>query len=390
MFAAGSSAPLGATVSAGGVDFSLYSRKASSVELLFFDHEDDNLPSRVIPIDPETNRTYHYWHIFVPGVKSGQIYAYRVHGPFDPFDGLRFDACKVLLDPYSRGVVIPKKYDRESAVQARRQHCHRDEKHSRRSRRVRLGRRHAAQASSDETIVYEMHVRGFTRHPNSGVAPEIRGTYRGLIEKIPYLQELGVTAVELLPIFQFDAQDCPPGLVNYWGYQPISFLTPHRAYSSRQDAMGPLDEFRDMVKALHRAGIEVILDVVFNHTTEGGQDGPTMCFRGIDNAAYYLLDQRDPSRYLDYSGCGNTLNTNHPTVRRLIEDSLRYWVQEMHVDGFRFDLASVLSRDSEGQLMANPPAPLGHRVRPSPCRHQDDRRSLGRRRPLSGRQLHWR
>ncbi len=341
--------------SPGGVDFSLFSRKATSVELLFFDHEDDALPSRVVDIDPETNRTYHYWHVFVPGIKPGQIYGYRVNGSFDPASGLRFDASKVLLDPYSRGVVIPKRYNRDIARQP-------GDNTAIAMKSIVFDpnaydwegdtplRRPAA-----KTVVYEMHVRGFTRHPNSGVAPEIAGTYRGLIEKIPYLLQLGITAVELLPVFQFDAQDCPPGLVNYWGYQPIAFFAPHRAYSSRQDPTGPADEFRDMVKALHRAGIEVILDVVFNHTAEGGQDGPTLCFRGIDNAAYYLLDQKDPSSYLDYSGCGNTLNTNHPTVRRLIEDSLRYWVQEMHVDGFRFDLAAVLSRDSDGQLMVNPP-----------------------------------
>jgi glycogen operon protein len=207
---------------------------------------------------------------------------------------------------------------------------------------------------SARTIVYEMHVKGFTRNPNSGVTEGLRGTYAGLIEKIPYLQDLGITAVELLPIFQFDAADCPPGVVNYWGYQPVSFFAPHRAYSSRQDAQGPADEFRDMVKALHRAGIEVILDVVFNHTSEGGNDGPTLSFRGFDNATYYILEQ-DRSRYADYSGCGNTLNANHPIVRRMILDSLRYWVSEMHVDGFRFDLASILSRDTSGQCMSAPP-----------------------------------
>src|SRR5206468_894887 len=165
--------------------------------------------------------------------------------------------------------------------------------------------------------------------------------------KIPYLQELGVTAVELLPVFQFDAQDSPPGLVNYWGYQPVSFFAPHQAFSSRQDPLGPVDEFRDMVKALHRAGIEVILDVVFNHTAEGDQDGPTLCFRGFEDQTYYIQGGK-PWRYADYTGCGNTLNANHPIVRRLIVDSLRYWVQDMHVDGFRFDLASVLSRDPSG------------------------------------------
>jgi glycogen operon protein len=336
------------------VNFSLFSRKASGVELMLFDREDQARPTHVINIDPATNRTYHYWHIFVHDIKPGQIYAYRVEGPVDPANGLRFDRDKVLVDPYGRSVIVPANYNRESTCEA--------------------GDNTAAamksvvvdpsvydwdgdtplKRPSTQTIVYEMHVRGFTRHPSSGVAPEIRGTYRGLIEKIPYLQDLGVTAVELLPVFQFDTQNCPRGLVNYWGYQPISFFAPHRAYSSRQDPNGPVDEFRDMVKALHRAGIEVILDVVFNHTAEGNQNGPTLCFRGIDNSAYYILNQ-DPSCYLDFSGCGNTLNTNHPTVRRLILDSLRYWVQEMHVDGFRFDLASVLSRDSNGHMMASPP-----------------------------------
>ena len=208
--------------------------------------------------------------------------------------------------------------------------------------------------SSAQTIIYEMHVRGFTRHPSSGVGEKTRGTFAGLIEKIPYLQQLGITAVELLPVFQFDAQDCPPGKVNYWGYAPVSFFAPHQAYSSRQDPLGPVDEFRDMVKALHRAGIEVILDVVFNHTAEGGQDGPTLCFRGLDNTAYYILEE-DRAGYANYTGTGNTLNANHPVVRRMIVDSLRYWVEEMHVDGFRFDLASILARDPSGQPIPNPP-----------------------------------
>ena len=207
---------------------------------------------------------------------------------------------------------------------------------------------------SARTIIYETHVRGFTRHPSSGLSPQIRGTYAGLIEKIPYLQRLGITAIELLPVFQFDAQDCPQGMVNYWGYQPVSFFAPHQAYSSRRDPLGPVDEFRDMVKALHRAGIEVILDVVFNHTAEGGAGGPTLSFRGLDNTTYYTLE-RDRARYADFSGCGNTLNANHPIVRRMILDSLRYWVEQMHVDGFRFDLASILSRDSSGHVLPDPP-----------------------------------
>ncbi len=205
-----------------------------------------------------------------------------------------------------------------------------------------------------QTVIYEMHVGGFTRHPSSGLPPETRGTYRGLIDKIPYLKDLGVTAVELLPVFQFDEQDAPDGLVNYWGYSPVSFFVPHQAYSSRKDHLGPIDEFRDMVKALHRAGIEVILDVVFNHTTEGDHTGPTLCYRGLENAAYYILAD-DRSRYANYTGTGNTLNANQPIVRRLIVDSLHYWVETMHVDGFRFDLASILSRGEDGRPLANPP-----------------------------------
>jgi len=205
------------------------------------------------------------------------------------------------------------------------------------------------------TVIYEMHVGGFTRHPSSGVAPRARGTYHGMIEKVPYLQDLGITAVELLPVFQFDRQDCPPGLINYWGYSPVSFFAPHAAYSSRRDPVGPVDEFRDLVKALHRAGIEVILDVVYNHTAEGNHEGPTLSFRGLDNATYYHLLQADRARYADYTGTGNTLNANNAVVRRLILDSLRYWVGHMHVDGFRFDLASVLSRDESGRPLQRPP-----------------------------------
>lgn len=350
----GKAAPLGATVYRDGVNFSLFSRKASAVELLLFNREEDTQLTNVISFDPFANRTYHYWHVFVPNIHSGQLYGYRVHGPFDPDSGLRFDEDKVLLDPYGRGVVVPKNYNREAARQ-------RGDNTATAMKSVVVdplaydweGDKPLRQPTT-LTIIYEMHVAGFTLHPSSGVNEMTRGTYKGLIEKIPYLRELGITAVELLPVFQFDAQDCPPGLVNYWGYAPVSFFAPHQAYSSRRDPLGPVDEFRDMVKALHRAGIEVILDVVFNHTAEGGHDGPTLCFRGIGNLAYYLLDQ-DRSRYTNYSGTENTLNTNHPIVRRMIVDSLRYWVEEMHVDGFRFDLASILARDSSGKMMSNPP-----------------------------------
>ncbi|MBP9902709.1 MAG: glycogen debranching protein GlgX [Verrucomicrobia subdivision 3 bacterium] len=350
----GTSHPLGATLSDGGTNFSLFSRSATRVELVFFDRADAASPTRSIELDPHLHRTYHYWHAFVPGVKAGQLYGYRVHGPAVPERGMRFDPTKVLLDPYGRGVVVPPKYSRQIAAQPG-DNCASAMKSVVTDPSVYDWEGDAPlRHLSTRTIIYEMHVRGFTRHPNSGVAESKRGTYAGLIEKIPYLQDLGITAVELLPVFQFDVQDCPPGKVNYWGYAPVSFFAPHPAYSSRQDPLGPLDEFRDMVKALHRAGIEVILDVVFNHTAEGNENGPTLCFRGLANEAYYLLEP-DRARYANYSGTGNTLNTNHPVVRRLIVDSLRYWVQEMHVDGFRFDLASILARDANGQVLPNPP-----------------------------------
>jgi glycogen debranching enzyme GlgX len=358
----GRSHPLGATVFPDGVNFSVFSRGASAVELLLFDREDDARPSRVIPIDPAANRTYYYWHVFVPAVRSDQIYGYRVHGPWNPANGMRFDPTKVLLDPYGRSVVVPKNYNRDAIRKN-------DETTAAAMKSV-VADIHAYDWERDaafdwvrdappkrpcsRTIIYELHVRGFTRHPNSGVEENLRGTYAGLIEKIPYLQELGITAVELLPVFQFDAQDAPAGNVNYWGYAPVSFFAPHRAYSSRQDPLGPVDEFRDMVKALHRVGVEVILDVVFNHSAEGDHNGPTLSLRGLDNSTYYILEE-DRSRYANYSGTGNTLNANHPIVRRMIVDSLRYWVQEMHVDGFRFDLASILARDSSGRPMSNPP-----------------------------------
>src|SRR5438876_1486553 len=350
----GGSSPLGATPSRDGVNFSVFSRHATGVEVLLFDGVDDTKAASVVRLDPSANRTYHYWHVFVPNVRPGQLYGYRVEGPFDPSSGMRFDPAKVLLDPYARGVMLPGSYDRVAA-----RHPGDNAGTAMKSVVVDVSAYDwegdaPLQRPSSQTIVYEMHVRGFTRHPSSGLSPKTRGTFAGLIEKIPYLRELGITAVELLPVFQFDAQDAPPGRVNYWGYSPVSFFAPHQAYSSRQDPLGPVDEFRDMVKALHRAGIEVILDVVFNHTAEGDHTGPTLSFRGVDNATYYMLES-DGSRYADYSGTGNTLHANQPIVRRLIVDSLRYWVAEMHVDGFRFDLASILARDDSGQLLPNPP-----------------------------------
>jgi isoamylase len=350
----GGSSPLGATPSAHGVNFSVFSRHATGVQLLLFEGVDDIHAARVIRLDPSANRTYHYWHVLVPDVRPGQLYAYRVEGPFDPSSGMRFDPTKVLLDPYGRGVMVPEAYDRAAA----------------RGPGDNAGTAMKSvvidvsaydwegdaplRRPSSQTIIYEMHVGGFTRHPSSGVPDKTRGTFAGLLEKIPYLRRLGITAVELLPVFQFDSQDAPPGLVNYWGYAPVSFFAPHQGYSSRRDPLGAADEFRDMVKALHRAGLEVILDVVFNHTAEGDHRGPTQSFRGLDNTTYYILEA-DRSRYANYSGTGNTLNANHPIVRRMILDSLRYWVETMHVDGFRFDLASILNRDESGHVMPNPP-----------------------------------
>ena len=300
---------------------------------------------------------------------------------------MRFDRSKLLLDPYGRGVMVPRNYSRDAArkggdnVATAMKSVVVDPSSYDWEGDVPPGR------PSSRTIVYEMHVRGFTRHPSSGVAEEKRGTFAGLIEKIPYLRDLGVTAVELLPVFQFDPQDAPAGRVNYWGYAPVSFFAPHQAYSSRQDPLGPVDEFRDMVKALHRAGLEVILDVVFNHTAEGDHHGPTLSLRGLDNRAYYIL-QQDPSRYANYTGTGNTLNANQPIVRRMIVDALRYWVEVMHVDGFRFDLASILARDAVGPGDAKPTGAVGYRVGPRAGRHEAHGRGLGCRGALSGGHLH--
>ena len=253
--AEGSSAPLGASVTPAGVNFSVFSRQATVIEILLFDGVDDARPTRTVRLDPALNRTYHYWHAFVPGVRPGQLYGYRVEGPLDPARGLRFDPGKLLLDPYGRGVAVPERYNREAACRPG------DDTAATAMKSVVVDSRDydweddaPLRRPAARTIVYEMHVGGFTKHPSSGVPEKTRGTYAGLIEKIPYLKDLGVTALELLPIFQFDPYAVPKGLVNYWGYQPVSFFAPHQAYSSRQDPLGAVDEFRDMVKALHRAG----------------------------------------------------------------------------------------------------------------------------------------
>jgi isoamylase len=350
----GQSFPLGATVYPSGVNFSIFSKGCTAVQLLLFDHADDAYPSGTISLDPVTNRSRHYWHVFVARIGVGQIYAFRVDGSFAPEQGLRFDPQKVLLDPYGRAIARPANYSR-AAASGPGDNC------STAMKSVVTGVKRYDWEGDEPlrrpfsgTVIYEMHITGFTKHPSSGVDPMKRGTYAGLVTKIPYLKDLGVTAVELQPVFQFDEQDAPVGLTNYWGYSPVSFFSPHSGYSSSRDPLAVLDEFRDMVKALHRAGIEVILDVVYNHTAEGDDIGPTLCFKGFANESYYILD-RATGRYANYTGTGNTLNANEPFVRRLIRDSLHYWVDVMHVDGFRFDLASILSRDKLGRPLENPP-----------------------------------
>ena len=353
--------PLGASAVKGGVNFSLFSQHATSVDLLLFQLFSDLEPFQVIHLHPVLNKTFHYWHVFVEGIGHGQIYGYRVDGSYDPGRGLRFNHNKGLIDPYSRGVVYGRNWSRERACDA--------DDNCRSSMKSLVVNTDAydwegVQAPNyrlSDCILYELHVRGFTRHPSSGVVNP--GTFDGLVEKIPYLKELGITTVELMPIHQFDSAESAgvnpetgEQLTNFWGYNSICFFAPHRGYYTADwEQMQYLTGFRDLVKALHKAGIEVILDVVFNHTSEQDANGPTLCFKGIDNPVYYILDPVDKSRYMNYSGCGNTVNCNHPVVRRMILECLRYWVTVMHVDGFRFDLASILSRDELGWPMENPP-----------------------------------
>jgi isoamylase len=350
----GTSYPLGATVVDGGVNFVVYTKSAASVTLLLFDDVASGTPTHHFTLNPDTNRTYHYWHIFIPGIGAGQLYGWCVQGPYDPPQGYRYDGDKLLLDPYTRAVMVPAHYSRDAAKRpgytgaTAMKSVVVDPKLYEWEGDVPL------QRPFQQMVIYEMHVGGFTRHPSSKVTPAKRGTYAGLIEKIPYLQALGVTALELLPVHQFDPQDAPRTLENYWGYSPIAFFAPHQGYSSDKSPLGAVNEFRDMVKALHRAGIEVILDVVFNHTAEGDETGPILSMKGFENLDYYILAQ-NPAYYANYSGCGNTLKCNNSIVRRLILDCLRYWVQEMHVDGFRFDLASIFSRDENGNPIPNPP-----------------------------------
>ncbi len=372
--------PLGVHESEGGANFALFSRHASRVRLELFGQAADAKPSRAIDLDPIRNRTGEVWHVWIDGIRPGQLYAYRVDGPYRPEEGHRFNFNKLLLDPFATAITALPDWDFGPAcgydISAQQQdmvfskvddagampkcvfthehfHWHDDR---------------PLRHPWSETVIYEMHVRGFTSHASSGV--EHRGTYRSLIEKIPHLRELGVTAVELMPVQEFNQsqiygvnpQTGRP-ITNYWGYDPVSFFAPKASYSSAGGLGQQTLEFKEMVRMLHHAGIEVILDVVFNHTAEGNELGPTLCFRGIDNAIFYMLEA-DQRYYRNYAGTGNTINTNHPVMRDCILGALRYWVVEMHVDGFRFDLASILGRDGTGKLLAN--APLLERIAEDP------------------------
>jgi glycogen operon protein len=314
-------------------------------------------PIKSIQLVPSTNKTFHFWHIFVKGLEGGAHYAFRVSGPFVPEAGLRHNRNKVLIDPYARG--------NTKTVWKRVDACNDSDNVSTSMRSVVIDPTgydwegdEPLNRPIEDTIIYEMHVGGFTRSPLSKV--NYPGKFSGLIEKIPYLKELGITAVELLPIFDYD-ETIPVRIVDgqplwrFWGYSTIGFFAPHSAYCIRPEQGLHLMEFRDTVKAFHKAGIEVILDVVFNHTDEGNHQGPTYCFRGIDNQTYHFLVPWAKQYYMDYSGCGNTFNCNHPIVEKFILECLRYWVKEAHVDGFRFDEGSILSRGEDGCPCAHPP-----------------------------------
>ncbi len=356
---AGRAQPLGATVNGDGVNFSIYSEYAWAVQLLLFADEASLQPHTVINLDPEVNKSFHFWHVRIDGVGPGQIYAYRMDGPKDTGQsGCRFNPNKVLIDPYALGNVNTL-WNRGDAVGP--------QDNVETSMRSMVLNPDDYDWEDDElpdtpmadSVIYEVHVRGFTMSPTSGVVHP--GTFRGVIEKIPYLKSLGVTAVELLPIFDFDEsqvlRNAPDGtpLRNYWGYDPYGHFAPQSSFCVEPEEGAHLREFRDMVKALHKEGIEVILDVVYNHSSEGNQNGPTISFRGQANEAYYHLVPNNRQYYMDYSGCGNTINANHPVVTKYIIESLEYWVTECHVDGFRFDLGSVLSRGPGGAPMDVPP-----------------------------------
>jgi isoamylase len=340
--------PLGATwiEDEQALNFAVYAEHAESVNLLLYSPSDLANPILTFRFDPIRNKSGRIWHCRIPlnQMHDGRYYAYSVSGQaVAGFNG--FDHEKVLLDPYARGVFFPPGFDRKEAIGP-------GTNAGKAPLGILPGNRITFDWSGDvsprpesDAIIYELHVKGFTNNPNSGVQPSRAGTYAGLIEKIPYLKELGITVVELMPIFQRDAQEG-----DYWGYMPLNFFAPHAQYASSIDEDGQHLEFKNMVKALHKAGIGVVLDVVYNHTCEGANDGPAYSFRGLDATGYYMLSSDTANPYANYSGTGNTLNFSQPHVRKMVMDSLRYWKNEMHIDGFRFDLASVFSRNADGSL----------------------------------------
>jgi isoamylase len=348
--------PLGANWDGSGVNFALFSENATGVELCLFDNQNQSRETRRIRITEQTDQV---WHAYLPEARPGQLYGYRVHGPYSPAEGHRFNSAKLLLDPYAKSIAGLIRWSDSLfgyTIGNPDADLSRDERDSAAGLpkcvvvdpAFSWGRDAPLRTPWHKTLIYEMHVKGFTaRHPK--IPKELRGTYTGLAHPavIEYLRSLGITAVELMPVHHFvaDKSLVDRGLTNYWGYNSIGFFAPDCRYASRGVLGEQAAEFKTMVKSFHREGIEVIVDVVYNHTGEGNQLGPTLCFRGIDNASYYRLVRDNRRYYMDYTGCGNTLNMTHPRTLQLIMDSLRYWVLEMHVDGFRFDLASTLARE---------------------------------------------
>jgi isoamylase len=348
--------PLGATWDGKGVNFAIYSETAEKVELCLFDDRNSRSHRECIALGEVTGRV---WHTYLPGIGPCQLYGYRVYGPYKPEEGLRFNPAKLLIDPYAKAICGSVNWKAPVfgyQIESKDGDLSRDDGDDAWGKPKCVvidpsfdweGDRRPRIAWND-SIIYEVHVKGFTaRHP--GVPADKRGTYAGLVSEpaMEYVKSLGITAVELLPVHDFldDKHLVDRGLRNYWGYNTTNFFSPTSIYSSSGDTCGQVNEFKQMVKALHREGIEVILDVVYNHTSEGNELGPTVSFRGIDNPTYYRLVEGDKRHYTDYTGTGNSLNVRHPQVLQLIMDSLRYWVQEMHVDGFRFDLAATLARE---------------------------------------------
>jgi isoamylase len=370
---AGNPLPIGGTQQQqDGVNFVLFSRHATGVRLELYQHPDDSSPTRIINLDPKSHRTGDIWHIWVRGIAPGQLYGYRIEGPYQPEQGHRFNPHKLLLDPYARTIAGVKEwdfsaargYDPSSALSDLSFSTVDDAGTTPKCMFIEECFDWEMDAppkhSASDTVIYETHVRGFTIHPSSKI--ERPGTFIGLTEKIPYLQDLGVTAIELMPVLEFNENELPlfnpatgEKLKNYWGYNPVAYFAPKQSYSFEGSRWRQTVEFREMVKAFHRAGIEVILDVVLNHTAESDQLGPTISLRGIENSIFYMLQEKQPRYYKDFTGVGNTLNANHPVVREFVRNVLRYWVMDMHVDGFRFDLASVLGRDEHGNVLRDAP-----------------------------------